>query len=857
VILRGTGDAPVLAQTYPRELLELIEADSLAAGLERATGEYVAVLDEGRPWLPAKLDELVGALEANPGAGIAYADEALTDDEGRRFADSAARQLGIPPVAGAGALLQVDVVPLAAAVLRTSLAVAALPFPVSGPEADWWLAAHVADASGIVHVPVALGERRLATLPPRDPEQPEVLRATRRTLALQRAMLRSLALERVAVDELIAAWETYITGIASLAALAGTSIEDELRVTAADRTEAAARCEQAFAATTAGDPGAARIWLAARAADPFDGQARTGFEFAQQATAGSGEAPADLEDRIAWAEEHYVQGEIDVAVETLLDIVDAVDDAALRARANGDLAVIAFELGRIGDACDAARAALRDDADDAGALEVLGRCAIAGGDHFQAAHWLRRAAEVAGDDAALWRAVGAEEHAGGRFDAAIAAFERAAAIAPLPLADEDRVRSARHWKAAAERRAPLPEVRDQRRLLLCVDFFYPSVGGLEHIAEGVGHALGDLGWTVEIACRALPGRTELVRKGMVIHEVSGSVDGLDRQRKADLHAIVGRGSYDAILAFSDPAAWPVPGVLSLPPGVRVIVVPCITADSGRGVRRTEVLPGYRASLERADVVVHNSERGFDAWLNRDLGIDGVYVPQAIVEHEPEGSLREELGLRSDLPLLLYVANMHPHKNHAGLLEALVDHPGDWQLVLAGFPSPGVPEESVRVWKLAERDSRVTVTRGMQPRKVAAAMREADLFVCPSHSDAVPLVIQESMCHGLPWIATPGCGAVHDWAGGVILPVRDYGTAIDVLLGDRDLLRELGAAGRSHWEACFNYGVAPRCYDALLRGAPAVPDFPPPADALAVTDRIRTQVYEALIGRRHASASATA
>jgi glycosyltransferase involved in cell wall biosynthesis len=353
---------------------------------------------------------------------------------------------------------------------------------------------------------------------------------------------------------------------------------------------------------------------------------------------------------------------------------------------------------------------------------------------------------------------------------------------------------------------------------------------------------------VDIACRVLPQRHVYTRHGMTIHEIEGNPE-------TGLRELVERLRPDAVLAFSDPQAWPVPAALALPPGPRVVVVPCITADVDRRVRTPAFLPRYRQVLERADVVVHNSERGYDAWLNRDLGVDGVYVPQAIADVPPEGSIREELGLRDDVPLLVYIANLHPHKNHAGLLEALVDRPGEWQLVLAGFHSPGVPEEALRVWRLAERDPRVRLAPGMEPAKVAATMLEADLFLCPSHSDAVPLVIQESMCHGLPWVATPGCGAVHDWAGGVILPVEDFGVAIDHLLGDRDSLAALGSAGRAHWDACFNYGVAPQCYDALLRGAAAVPDFPAPPDALATTDAIRRDVYEALIGQPAAAGTA--
>jgi glycosyltransferase involved in cell wall biosynthesis len=158
----------------------------------------------------------------------------------------------------------------------------------------------------------------------------------------------------------------------------------------------------------------------------------------------------------------------------------------------------------------------------------------------------------------------------------------------------------------------------------------------------------------------------------------------------------------------------------------------------------------------------------------------------------------------------------------------------------------MPEEAERVRALAARDPRVHMIPGLQPAEVAGALREADLFVNPSKAEAVPLIVQETMCAGTPWLATPECGAVHDWAGGVILPLEDFGPAIDHLLAQPETLRALGAAGRAHWEACFHYGVAAECYDALLRGSRTVPEFPAPADALALTDRVRDEVYEALV-----------
>jgi hypothetical protein len=104
-------------------------------------------------------------------------------------------------------------------------------------------------------------------------------------------------------------------------------------------------------------------------------------------------------------------------------------------------------------------------------------------------------------------------------------------------------------------------------------------------------------------------------------------------------------------------------------------------------------------------------------------------------------------------------------------------------------------------------------------------------------------VLEAMSAGLPWIATPGCGAVHDHAGGLILPVRQFGPAIDYLLARPDARARLGAAGRAHWEAAYTYDVIAGRYDALLRGARHLPPLEMPADALAATEAVRTDFYD--------------
>jgi len=51
----------------------------------RATGEYIAVLDQDDVWLPTKLERQVAALDASPEVGLCYTNFEMIDAEGRRI----------------------------------------------------------------------------------------------------------------------------------------------------------------------------------------------------------------------------------------------------------------------------------------------------------------------------------------------------------------------------------------------------------------------------------------------------------------------------------------------------------------------------------------------------------------------------------------------------------------------------------------------------------------------------------------------------------------------------------------------------------------------------------------------------
>jgi glycosyltransferase involved in cell wall biosynthesis len=393
--------------------------------------------------------------------------------------------------------------------------------------------------------------------------------------------------------------------------------------------------------------------------------------------------------------------------------------------------------------------------------------------------------------------------------------------------DRDAART--HFHAAVQTdpthavaRENLAHVGATRRVVVCVEYFHPSVGGSERLADDVGRLLGDAGWEVEIATRALPERIELVHHGMVVHELEGD-------HGAELDALLSARSPDAVLAFAGPTSWPILGVLRhADRGARVVVVPCVNEDGYDAVQADARLRAWLdEALRRASAVGFSSYAGWDARLYRELDVPAVYLPNAAHRVEPEGSFRA----RHDGPLLLCVGNFWPEKDHAGLLRTLRELPGDWELVLVGGASSAVPEVGAEIERLAALDERVTLHGPAEPPVVAAAMAQADLLLLPSLAEATPLVLVEAMSHGLPWIATPTCGSAHDHAGGVIRPLAEFPRAIAQLLGDPAARAALGAAGRAHWQAAYSWDVVGPRYVALLEGAP-LPALPTPDELRA-------------------------
>jgi UDP-glucose:(heptosyl)LPS alpha-1,3-glucosyltransferase len=111
--------------------------------------------------------------------------------------------------------------------------------------------------------------------------------------------------------------------------------------------------------------------------------------------------------------------------------------------------------------------------------------------------------------------------------------------------------------------------------------------------------------------------------------------------------------------------------------------------------------------------------------------------------------RRQLGLPTDSPLLLFVANDYARKGLDTLLLALAQLPPDVQLAVAGNPAP-IARYRQKVEQLGLKN-RVHFFGSLDD--LSPAYRAADCLVHPTLEDSFAMVVLEAMAHGLPVVVS--------------------------------------------------------------------------------------------------------
>lgn len=170
------------------------------------------------------------------------------------------------------------------------------------------------------------------------------------------------------------------------------------------------------------------------------------------------------------------------------------------------------------------------------------------------------------------------------------------------------------------------------------------------------------------------------------------------------------------------------------------------------------------------------------------------------------TLRAQLGLSPDVPVIGFVARYDPLKDHTNLLTALAQLNTNGDAPICLLAGTGMEQSNA---PLAAEIARLGLTDRVKllgrRDDVPAVMNALDVHVMSSASEAFPNVLAEAMASGTPCIATD-VGDATEILGdtGWIVPTRDP----DALAG----------ALRTALAACAAPGWANRCEEARARVA---------------------------------------
>lgn len=182
----------------------------------------------------------------------------------------------------------------------------------------------------------------------------------------------------------------------------------------------------------------------------------------------------------------------------------------------------------------------------------------------------------------------------------------------------------------------------------------------------------------------------------------------------------------------------------------------------------------------------------------------------------------ELGLDEQTPLVGIVAALRPEKNHAMLLEVAsqlrsLTPPIHWLIVGDGPEREGLENLAGRLG--VGEQVHFLGTRADTERILPAL----DLFTLCSLNEASPVSILEALSCGVPVVATD-VGSVKEsileGKTGRLVPAGDpraMAVAVEQLLEQPELRRQMGQAGRSHVQQTGSLDAMVRGYEELLKG----------------------------------------
>lgn len=364
------------------------------------------------------------------------------------------------------------------------------------------------------------------------------------------------------------------------------------------------------------------------------------------------------------------------------------------------------------------------------------------------------------------------------------------------------------------------------RILLCCEFYYPSIGGVQVVMQQLAERFVAKGHSVTVATSRLAARTSHELNGVRIEEFTASgnfVSGIAGEIKKYQDFVIS-GQFDVIMIkaaqqWTFDALWPVLDRIH----AAKVFIPC--GFSGLfEPSYTEYFRQLPDILRKFDHLIFYASDYRDINFAKEHGIDNyTIVPNGASELEfltsPDAGFRKSLGIGENEVVLLTVGSLTGHKGHLEVAKAfdLVDLGTEAAtLILNGNkcvqPYSGAVQAflrmlgvmrlygikyvakhtlkvvlrsvGIRVGKDDELESTLANIRKQSGKNVIVidlprpsliqAFMASDLFVFASNVEYSPLVLFEAAAAGTPFLTVPvgNSEEIARWTGaGLICPAE--------------------------------------------------------------------------------------
>lgn len=381
------------------------------------------------------------------------------------------------------------------------------------------------------------------------------------------------------------------------------------------------------------------------------------------------------------------------------------------------------------------------------------------------------------------------------------------------------------------------------KILHTVLLYSPSVGGSQEVIKRISELLAAQGHEVTVATTQLAERKAKEINGVHIEEfeISGNtVQGFSGETQR-YQEFLRHGLFDVMLNYAA-QQWATDLVF---PILQEIPFPKVLAPCGFSALYEAKFETYFAQMPiwmaQYDRLAFHGTGYRDYQFAKQHSLSNLaVVPNGAAESEfgiAYADFRSRFGIPANVPLLLTVGSHTGTKGHDLAISAFGKAKiGKSVLVVIGNQiwGPGcLPNDrrkARRVQWLSLGQKRVLLLD--PPRTdVVAAFQAADLFVFGSNIECSPIVLFEAMASKTPFITTR-CGnssEIADWSkSGIVLPTQenengsvtaqpqDLAYAIEELIHNSQMRKQLAENGYSAWRARFTWEKIAGDYEQLYR-----------------------------------------